>query len=74
MMVEIADSFDKTFGDCSIGDGEGILTLGLILGYVDTGFESTELAGEGRLKVSCGSGDGTFSLGEDLPALGGDAP
>lgn len=73
MMVEIADSFDKIFGDFSIRDDGGILTLGLILGYVDTEFESTELSGEGRLKVSCGSGDGTFSLGEDLLALG-DAP
>lgn len=47
MIVEIADSFDKIFGDFSTGDGDGISTLGLILGDVDIGFESTELAGEG---------------------------
>lgn len=75
MIVEIADSFDKIFGDFSTGDGDGISTLGLILGDVDIGFESTELAGEGRLKVKCGSGDGTCPLGnEDLPAFAGDAP
>lgn len=78
MMVEIADSFDKIFGDFSIGDGSGISTLGfLFLGDLDSGLESPEVvAGEGRVKVSCGSGDGTFLFfGEvDLPAFGGDAP
>lgn len=75
MMVEIADSFDRIFGDFSTEDVGGILTLGLILGDMDIGFESTELAAEGRLKVSCGGGDGTFRPGnEDMPAFAGDAP
>lgn len=68
MMVEIADSLDRMFGDFS-------MTLGLTLGDVGIGFDSTDIAGEGCLTFSCGAGNGTFRLGnEDLPAFAEDVP